>query len=52
MDENNEFVKLAEPVMKYLCENYHPHVTIIITGNSAELVEGLECHRTNKFIKD
>ena len=38
----NEFEKLAMPMIKYLCENYHPHVTVIITPTNAELLEGLK----------
>ena len=37
----DEFRKAAEPLIKYLCENYHPHVTAIVTGTSVELFEGL-----------
>jgi len=33
--------KAAEPLLKYLCENYHPHVTAIVTGTSVELLEGI-----------
>ena len=43
MDEKSkEFEKLMRPVMKYLCENHHPHVTIIVTGTNAELLEGIK----------
>lgn len=48
----SNFAKLVEPVMKYLCDEYHPHTTIIITGNSAEVLEGVECHRSDEFIND
>ena len=43
-EELNEgkFEELARPMIKYLCENYHPHVTVIITPTSAELLEGLK----------
>ena len=43
-EELNEgkFEELARPMIKYLCENYHPHVTVIITPTSAELYEGLK----------
>ena len=37
-----KFEELARPMVKYLCENYHPHVTVIITPTSAELLEGLK----------
>ena len=35
-----EFKDLAIPLIKYLRDNYHPHVTIIITNSNAELLEG------------
>lgn len=38
--EVKEFEELVRPILKYLCENYHPHVTVIITPTTAELVEG------------
>lgn len=37
----DELKKAAEPLIKYLCENHHPHVTAIVTGTSIELLEGL-----------
>lgn len=35
----DEFKELARPLIKYLCENFHPHVTIVITPTGAELLE-------------
>jgi hypothetical protein len=37
-----EFQDVVTPVIKYLCENHHPHVTIIVTPTNAELLEGKE----------
>ena len=37
----DEMKKVAEPLIKYLCENHHPRVTAIVTGTSIELLEGL-----------
>lgn len=34
------FEKAARPLIKWLCENEHPHVTAIITPTSCELLEG------------
>ena len=31
----------ADPLLKYLNENYHPHVTVIVTPTSVELMEGI-----------
>jgi len=50
--DNEQFKSAAESVMQYLAENHHPHTKVIIDSDSAELVEGLATHRTEKFIKD
>lgn len=46
------FKKAVEPLMKYLAENHHPHTTCIVVNNSAEILEGIQTHLTEKFIKD
>jgi hypothetical protein len=40
--EPKTFDEAARPLMKWLCENHHPHITAIVTGTSNELLEGLE----------
>jgi hypothetical protein len=35
-----EFKELAMPLIKFIRENYHPHAQIIITCNTAEVLEG------------
>lgn len=40
-EKSIEFEKVARPLIKWLNENYHPHVTAIITPTSAELLEGI-----------
>lgn len=49
---NDEFRILAEQLIKYLCENHHPHTTIIITPTSAEIVEGVKAFTEYRFLKD
>lgn len=46
------FKDACNPLIKWLCENQHPHTTVILTSNKAELVEGLECYNTDEFIVD
>lgn len=48
-DDLKEFRELTEPLIKWLNENHHPHVTLIITTNSAELSEGLLAVKINKY---
>ncbi len=50
--DENAFLEACKPLMKYLCENYHPHVTVIINGTRAELVEGLKTAKCEDYIKD
>lgn len=50
--DENAFLEACKPLMKYLCENYHPHVTVIIDGTRAELVEGLKTAKCDDYIRD
>ena len=37
-----DFKSASLPLIKWLNENYHPHVTVIVTPTSSELLEGKE----------
>ena len=51
--DQNAFKEAAIPLIKYLCENYHPHVTVIVTPTTAELLEGLKnTGYIDDFIRD
>ena len=51
--KSEEFEELARPMIKWLCDNYHPHVIVVITPTSAELNEGVLCIGTiNDYLKD
>jgi hypothetical protein len=41
-----EFYDVAMPLIEYLRENHHPHVTVIVTPTHAELLEGIKCFKT------
>jgi len=47
-----DFESAAKPLIKWLCDNMHPHATVIVTPTSAELLEGLAVMRTDEFVKD
>jgi len=49
--EIDEFEAAARPLIKWLCE-FHPHVTAIVTGNHAELSEGICAIHIDDYIKD
>lgn len=46
------FQGAVRPLMKYLCENHHPHTTVIVTGNTSEMVEGVETFNTDDYLID
>ena len=50
--EKPTFEQVVKPLMKWLAENNHPHVTAMVTANCAELVEGFEIVKTNEFLVD
>lgn len=48
----SEFEEVCKPVLKYLNDNYHPHVAVIITPNTFQIVEWLMWGENNEFVKD
>ena len=51
-DQIKAFEKASEELVKWLCENCHPHVTVIVDGSGAELLEGLCVAKIEQFFKD
>lgn len=51
-DKREEFERLAKPLIEFLNNNYHPHVSIIITTDSAEILSGEMAFQTDEFIRD
>ncbi|MDH8702348.1 hypothetical protein M2138_001710 [Dysgonomonadaceae bacterium PH5-43] len=48
-----ELKEAAKPLIKYLCENHHPHVTAIVTPTGVEVLEGvLMVQDITEFIVD
>ena len=52
MNNLEEFQKLTKPLIKYLNDNWHPHATIIVSANHAELVTGEMAFSTDEYVKD
>ena len=54
--ENKEYQKSFEeaskPLIKWINENCHPHVYVIVEPTRAELVEGQMNFKTEEFLKD
>ena len=41
-DEKLKLEEVAKPLVDYIRENYHPHVTVIVDSIHAEVLEGVE----------
>jgi len=51
-EQQEELLTAAKPLIKWLNENCHPHVKVIIETDRAELLEGVVNIPTEEFIKD
>lgn len=47
-----EFDEAARPLIKYLAENFNPHITAIVTPGNAEIMSGSHNFVTDEYIKD
>lgn len=52
MSKHPWFHEAVKPLLDYLNKNHHPHTSVIVTNNSAELVEWMEKVIDNSFILD
>lgn len=46
------FEEAARPLIQWLCENVHPHHSVIVTSVNAELLQGEMCFPTTEFLRD
>ena len=51
-EQKKEFEKLAREMMKWMNENCHPHMTVIIDNTSSQLVSGEVAFYTKEYLKD
>jgi hypothetical protein len=51
-EKRKEFEELAKPLMKFLCDNFHPHCHIIIEPTTAEVSIGEIAFTTEEFLRD
>lgn len=51
-EEPKTFEEVVKPVMAWLAKNKHPHTSIVVESNRAELLEGVECFTTDEFLED
>ena len=50
--ERKEFEEAAKPLVKWINENCHPHVTVHVTSTRSELFEGVAAVNIEEFLKD
>ena len=51
-EQRKEFEEAARPLIKFLNDNCHPHVTVVVDCTTAELSEGVCSFRTEDYLKD
>lgn len=47
-----EFIRVARPLIKFMAEKCHPHMTAVVDSTDAELVEGFASYNTDEFLVD
>lgn len=50
--QEREMLEAAKPLMKWMSENVHPHVTAHVSSWTLLLVEGIATGQTEEFLKD
>lgn len=51
-EQVKQLEEAAKPLVKFLCDNCHPHVKVIVEPSGAEILEGLASVKIEQFIKD
>ncbi len=51
-EQRASFEALTRPLIQWLNENCHPHVSVIIEPTSAELLEGVCAFVARDYVKD
>jgi hypothetical protein len=51
-EKKMEFESLTRPLIKFLNDNCHPHVSVHIDNSTAELSEGVCVFRTEEYWRD
>lgn len=51
-EKDEKFEKAAEPMIKYLAENHHPHMQVLIDSTSAILLEQEKIYTNSSYVVD
>ena len=50
-EQIKQFEAAAKPLFEFL-SSFHPHITVIVTPTTAEIVESLTMIKCEEFVKD
>jgi len=50
--KRKEFEQAVKPLLEYLNNNWHPHVTVVVTPTGAELLSGEMSVEDTSFTRD
>jgi len=48
--DEGTFEQAVRPLIKYINDNYHLHVTVIVDSDHAEVLEGIKAFNTKEYI--
>lgn len=51
-EQIEQLEEAAKPLIKFLAENFHPHVKVIVEDDGAEILEGSATVKCDEFLKD
>lgn len=51
-EQVKQFEEAAKPLVKFICENCHPHVAVIVQPTGAEILESSASVKIEGFILD
>jgi len=51
-EQRKQFEVLARPLIKFLNDEGHPHMSAVISTSHAEIVEGVCAFQTDEYILD
>jgi hypothetical protein len=50
--QQHEFAKAARPLIKFLNDNCHPYVCVVVDVDSAQIFEGVARFVTEDYLRD
>lgn len=49
-EQVKQLKEASGPLIKFLSENFNPHVIVVVDSSSCELLEGVAVHNTDDFL--